>query len=422
MFKSIKIRIYPNNEQEIYINKLLGCYRFVYNKCLEKKQKAYKNEDKLNLGLKELSKYFYNDLRKSEEYIFLKEHNTKVLTQSIINMLDAYKRFFVNGSGFPKFKSKKSAQSCRFSIDAISNRNDYGSGKLTLTKSLKNIKFKCSDKYKQFLVDNKLGIRSATLSKTKTDKYFLYILVECVNEYRILPESDKIVGIDLGIKDFIVTSDGDKYENIKSIRNNEEKLVKLHKRLSKKQRGSKNRNKARKKLARKHERITNQKQAYLHKVTNELLNDNQIIVMENLNVKGMIQNKHLAKSISELSLGDFKTKLLYKAEWSFRNIVIIDRFFPSSKLCSECGYKNKSLTLKDREWACPECSVIHDRDINAALNIKNEGIRILNIKELIPIRNGKFKPVDYPTMDEPLMLKSSDSRKQEIVEDILCIN
>ena len=411
MFKAIKIRIYPNNEQEIYINKLLGCYRFVYNKCLEKKQTAYKSEEKLNLGLKGIIKYFHNDLTKSEEHIFLKEHNTKVLKQSIINMLDAYKNFF-NGSGFPKFKSKKDTQSCGFPLESISRRNNYSNGKLTLTKNLKNLKFKCSKEYKQFLVDNKSGIRSATLSKTNTNKYFLSILIKCENNYRILPESDKIVGIDLGIKDFIVTSDGDKYENIKSIRNNEEKLVKLHKRLSKKQKGSKNRNKARIKLARKHERITNQKQAYLHKVTNKLLNDNQVIVMENLNVKGMMKNKHLAKSISELSLYDFKTKLLYKAEWSFRNVIVIDRFFPSSKLCSECGYKNKSLTLKDREWACPECSIIHDRDINASINIKNEGIRILN--NTIPIRNGKFKPVDYPTMDEPLMLKSSDSRKQEI--------
>ena len=433
MLKAIKIRLYPNKEQEIYIGKLLGCYRFVYNKCLEQKQTAY-TTDKKNLGLKELGKYFHNSLTKSEEYSFLKEHNTKVLKQSIMNMMEAYKRFFVSNNGFPKFKSKKdNKHTCRFPLEAISKRNDYNSGRLSLTSDLKNIKFKCSDKYKHLLTEYKKGIRSATLTKTNTNKYFLSILIECTDT-KILPSSDKVVGIDLGIKDFIITSDGVKYNNLKSIRSNQKTLKRLHKRLSKKQKGSKNKTKARIKLAKKHERLTNQKEAYLHKIINELLYDNQVVVMEDLNVKGMMKNHKLARSIQELSLGDFKTKLLYKAEWAYREIVEVDRFFPSSKLCSDCGYKNNLLTLKDREWACPDCGVVHDRDVNAATNIKYEGIRILNtpmeskknslvVKNKIGCRTAEFKPVEIRSVDDRCEsnLKSTVLMKQEI-ENGRCID
>jgi putative transposase len=427
MLKAIKIRLYPNKTQEIYINKLLGCYRLTFNKCLELKKINIKN--KSNYGLKELGQYFHQDLTKNDEYSFLNEHNTKVLKQSVINVLDAYKRFFVNGTGFPKFKSKKDRKSsCRFPIDTISKRNDYLTGKLTLTKQLKNLKFRCSDEYKVYLNKYKDRIKSATLTKTSSGNYFLSILVDGNIEKQLLKASNEIIGIDLGIKDFVITSNGIKYENIKSIRNNEKELKKLQKELSRKQRVktgefvfsekwqkevevtilSGNGERARIKLAKKYEKINNKKENYLHEVVNQLLSENQVIAMENLSVKNMIKNHHLAKAIQELSLNRFKNIMLYKADWYDRTVIEVDRWFPSSKLCSNCGYKNNSLKLSDREWICAKCGKVHDRDFNAAKNIENEGYKIY--------KGSRTAYVDYPTMDDKkeISLRSSDSVKHEI--------
>jgi putative transposase len=391
MLKAIKIRLYPNNGQEIYINKLLGSYRYIYNNCLNKKINSYK-DNKISENLTTLGKYFHNELLKNEELIWLKEHNTKVLKQSIINMLDAYSNFFKKGNGFPKFKSKHDNKlSCRFPSEAISKKNNYLTNKLTLTGELKNIKFKCSDEYAKYLDKHKSNIKSATLSKTKSGNYFLSILIDG-DLNKTLNKTNNSVGIDLGIKDFIITSESEIFENIKIKRNNKNKLVKLNRSLSKKQKGSKNKNKARIKLARFHNKLNNKKENYLHHVVNTLLNENQVIVMENLNVKGMMKNHNLAKSIQELSLYRFKEILKYKAEWYGRDIIEIDRFFPSSKLCSNCGNKNNQLKLKDREWTCTSCNTTHDRDVNAAINILNEGKRILNNK--IPIRDGELTPLE----------------------------
>lgn len=202
------------------------------------------------------------------------------------------------------------------------------------------------------------------------------------------------------IKTFIVDSKGREYENIKIKRNNEKKLAKLHRELSKKQKGSKNRVKARIKLAKFYEKLNNIKQEYLHKITNQLLNENQAIAMEDLNIKGMMQNHHLTRSIQELSLYDFKAKLIYKSIWYNRDIVEVGRYFASSKLCHNCGYKNVELMLSDREWTCPQCGMKHNRDRNAAINIENEGNKILNNK--IPTRCGKLTPLDSCgyTLDE----------------------
>lgn len=401
MLKAIRLRLYPNNEQVVYINKLFGSYRFVYNQCLALKKNTY-IDTKVNIGLKELGNYFHQVLTKNADYGWLGEHNTKVLKQSILNLVDAYKRFFVmNGVGFPKFKSKHdNHQSARFPIEAISRKNDYMSNRLSLTKQLKGIKFKTSDKYHRLLDEYKDGIRSATLSKTKSGKYFLSILIDAP-ETKQLPVTDNIIGIDLGIKDFVITSEGEVFDNIKIKRNNKKKLAKLHRELSRKVKGSSNREKARVKLARLYEKLNNTKDNYLHYVTNTLLNDNQVIVMENLNVSGMIKNHKLARSVQELSLYKFKTLLKYKAGWYGRDIVEIDRWFPSSKLCSTCGYKKTDLTLADRVWLCPECNSRHHRDINAAVNILNEGLRLLN-KKTVPTRCGELTPLESSsyTLDE----------------------
>ena len=290
MLKAVKIKLYPNKAQEIYISKLLGCYRFVYNNCLALKKQKYDQEN-VNYSLKQLGDHFHNSLTKNPEFSFLNEHNTKVLKQSILNLLDAYKLFFKkNGTGFPKFKSKhNNKQTCRFPVEAISKRNDYQTGKITLTIDLKNITFRCSDKHKQYLHDNKQGIKSATLIRTKSGEYFLSILVDG-NITKVLPApKQQMIGIDLGIKSFITTSNCDVVENLKIKRTNQKKLNKLHRDLSRKAKGSNNRNKQRIKLAKFYQKLNNTKENYLHQVTNKLLNDNQVIVMEDLNVSGMIK-------------------------------------------------------------------------------------------------------------------------------------
>jgi len=400
MIRSIKIRLYPNKNQEEYISKLLGTYRFVYNQCLDLKIKSYTN-DKTNMGLKELGNYFHQELTKNPDYIWINEHNTKVLKQSVINLLDSYKRFFVNGNGFPKFKSKNdNKQSCRFPVDAISKRNNYLSNKLSLTTQLRDIKFRCSDEYKQILNDNKSNIKSGTLTKNKCGEYYFSILIYLPLNKILSKPINQIIGIDLGIKDFIVTSDNVRYENIKSIRNNEKKLKRQQQLISRKQKGSKNRDKSRLKLAKTHNKINNIKENYLHHISNKLLNENQVIVMEDLNISGMLKNHNLAKSISELSLNRFKNILMYKAKWYDRDIIQIDRFFPSSKLCNCCGYKNNELKLQNRTWKCTSCNTIHDRDYNAAINIRNEGLKLYNNK--IPTRCGELTPLETSgyTVDE----------------------
>ena len=389
MLRAIKVRLYPNKNQEVYINKLLGSCRFIYNQCLNKKINDYK-ELKINLNLSSLGKYFHNDLTKNPDFNWLQEHNTK------IDMLDSYSRFFKQGSGFPKFKSKNDKQSCRFPIDAISKNQDFSKSKISLTKQLKNLKFRTSDKYINYLIKNQSNIRSATLSKNKSNEYFLSILIDGDLIKQLDEPKNDIIGIDLGIKDFVITSKGQTFENLKLIRNNQKKLSKLQRQHSRKKKGSKNKEKARKRLARFHQKLVNIKENYLHKVSNTLLNENQVICMENLNVKGLLKNHNLAKSIQELSLSRFEAILKYKSNWYDRQIINIDRFFPSSKTCSDCGYINNELNLSDREWVCPDCGVIHDRDNNAAINIENEGLKIyLNLyKNKIPICDGKLTPLE----------------------------
>ena len=377
MLIGIKIRLYPNKEQEQKINKTLGCYRFVYNHMLALKQEAY-NENKKVLRLKELSKYFYGTLRKDEQYAWLKEENTKVMSQAIRQMLSSYDNFFKQHKGFPKFKSKKDKQSALFLLNAISRRNTFETRHITLTQSLKNIKFRCSDLYFSRLKKYSKNIRRATLSKSKSGNYFLSILVEMKDtELKKFEHTDKQVGIDLGVKNFVITSDGEVFENKHFLKKEEKKLKKLQRQLSKKKVGSNNREKQRVKIAKLFERITNKKDVYIHYVVNELLSHYDSIFMEDLNVRGMSKNHHLAKEISEVGFSRLKQVLTNKSLVNDKQVVFVGRFYPSSKTCSVCGYKKEDLKLSDREWTCPNCGTKHNRDINAAVNILLEGRRIL---------------------------------------------
>jgi putative transposase len=305
----------------------------------------------------------------------------------------AYKNFFREKKGFPKFKSKHEKQSVRFPVDAISG---VKGNRINIINALKDIHYKCSSSDMSYLNKNQGFIKSGTLSKTKTGNYYFSLLIDRTNKELNKP-INSVVGIDLGIKDFIVSSEGRVYENLKIKRNNKNKIGKLQRELSRKVKGSSNRNKARVKLAKLYEKLNNKKEYYLHSVVNQLLSENQTIVIEDLNVKGMLKNHKLAGSIQELSLYRFKEILKYKALWYGREVIEVDKWFPSSKLCSGCGYKNQGLSLKDRSWICPECGLIHDRDLNAALNIKKEGIRIKNkigmsLPELTPLESKSMDP------------------------------
>lgn len=377
MLRAIKIRLYPNKTQEQVLNKVLGCYRFVYNQMLARKQHAYK-EDKTNLSVTDLSKWFHGTLLKDEQYVWLKEQNTKVMKQAIRQMDGAYQKFFKQHNGFPKFKTKKDKQSALFPIDAISRKNTFETRHISLITSLKNIKFRCSDLYFSRLQKYNKDIRSATLSKTKSGNFFLSILVEMNDtELKRFERTNKQVGIDLGVKDFVITSDGEAFENKHFFKKKEKQVRRLQRQISRKVKGSNNRKKTKIRIARLFERITNKKVAYIHYITNELLTYFDTIFMENLNVKGMMKNHHLAKAIQEVGFYKFKETLVSKSLVNDKKVVFIDRFYPSSKTCSGCGYKKRDLKLRDRFWICPECGAEHDRDLNAARNILLEGQRMV---------------------------------------------
>ena len=325
-------------------------------------------------------------------------------------MITAYDRFFKLHTGYPKFKSKhNNKQSCRFPSDAISRRNVYTNYKLSLT-NIKNIKFRCNKKYAEYLQKNKANIRHATLSKLPCGEFYLSILVDGDLTHKGVKDTNNYIGIDLGVKDFVITSEGEIFNNLHFKKNETNKLKRLQKQLSRKIKGSNNRNKARIKIAKVYKKINDKKQYYLHQVSNSLINENQVICMEDLNVKGMLKNHNLAGSISEMNFGEFKRILEYKARWYNRKLVFVDRFYPSSKTCCHCSYKFKDLKLSDRFWTCPQCGTHHDRDINAAVNILHEGMR------LVGSSTTEFKLVDYPPMDRDSEMnrKSSDRLKQEV--------
>lgn len=394
MLRAIKIRLYPNKEQELKLNRVLGCYRFVYNQTLARKQQEY-TDNKKSLGLKELSKYFHNELLKDEQYSWLKEENTKIMKQAIRQMLSAYERFFKQHNGFPKFKSKKDKQSALFPLEAISKKNTFETRKITLTQPLKDIRFRCSDLNHNRLRLYRDGIRSATLSKTKSGNFFLSISIELPNEEVVkFKLTNEHVGIDLGVKDFVITSDGEVFENKHFYKSQEQKIAKLQHQLSKKQKDSNNRNKARIKLAKAFEKLNNQKENYIHSVVNELLTYYDIIFMEDLNVSGMLKNHKLAKVIQEVGFYRFKSILVDKAFNNGKQVIFVDRFYPSSKICSVCGYKKHDLKLSDREWTCPQCGTYHDRDINASINILHEGERIIGV------RSTEYTLMENPTVDD----------------------
>lgn len=359
MNKAYKFRLYPNEKQKEYFAKTFGCTRFIYNRMLADKIKHYE----------ETKKTLHNTpAQYKKEFEWLKEVDSLALANAQLNLQTAYKIFFAKQNKFPKFKSKRNKQS-------YTTNNQNG-----------NIHFSSDNKYivlpkiKEVKVakhrDIKGIIKSVTVSKNCANQYFVSILTEC-EEPQKLSNNENTIGIDLGIKEFAILSNGEKIKNPKFLKKSLDKLKKEQRKLSKCVKGSNNRIKQRIKVARVHNKIRNQRSDFLHKLSTRLINENQVICLETLRVKNMIKNHCLAQSISDVSWSKFVDLLIYKSEWYGRSVIKIPQKYASSQTCSVCGYVNKEIKdLSVREWSCPNCNTHHDRDINASINILHKGLEI----------------------------------------------
>ena len=372
--KAYKFRIYPTEEQEIFFAKTFGCVRKVYNLMLNDRKKAYeevKNDPSKKMTFPTPAKY-------KKEFPFLKEVDSLALANAQLHLDKAYKNFFRDKSvGFPRFKSKKNP------VQSYTTNNQNGTVALIDSKFIKVPKLKSLIRIKLHRQPKGM-IKSATISRHASGKYYISLL--CKEEINELPKTNSAIGIDLGITDFAILSDGQKIDNHKFTSKMEKKLKREQRKLSKrallaKNKGiplseAKNYQKQKRKVARLHEKVMNQRTDFLNKLSTEIIKNHDIICIEDLNVKGMLRNHKLARSISDVSWSSFVAKLQYKADWYGREIIKVDTWFPSSQICSECGHKDGKKSLDIREWTCPICHTHHDRDINASINILTEGLRI----------------------------------------------
>ena len=385
IYKSYKFRLLPKEDQIPMLEKHFGCSRFVYNYFLKEKQEHYL-KDKKTLNYNNCSSILTN-LKKNEEYSWLNEVNAQCLQASLKNLESAYGNFFRKKSKFPRFKSKKSKNSFHIPqfIEVIDNE-------LRIPKFIKTNKL-------QFIKHRPIKgkICSATISKNPSGKYYVSILTEQVNE-EDQSNTGKSIGIDLGLKNFIITSDGNKFPNYKFKKQYQSKLTKLQKHFSRKQKDSNRREKLRIKIAKLYEKITNSREDMQHKLSTALLNKYDVICLESLAVKNMMQTHKLAYAIADVSWNSIIQKLEYKAAWKGKKIIKIDHFYPSSKTCHNCGYINQNLSLKDRTWECSKCGTVLDRDVNAAKNILTRGLTILS-SATDDYRHGAEIRLDKPTKD-----------------------
>ena len=372
--KAYKFRIYPTEEQEIFFAKTFGCVRKVYNLMLNDRKKAYeevKNDPSKKMTFPTPAKY-------KKEFPFLKEVDSLALANAQLHLDKAYKNFFRDKSvGFPRFKSKKNP------VQSYTTNNQNGTVALIDSKFIKVPKLKSLVRIKLHRQPKGM-IKSATISCHSSGKYYISLL--CKEEISELPKTNSAIGIDLGITDFAILSDGQKIDNHKFTSKMEKKLKREQRKLSRrallaKKKGiplseAKNYQKQKRKVARLHEKVMNQRTDFLNKLSTEIIKNHDIICIEDLNVKGMLRNHKLARSISDVSWSSFVAKLQYKADWYGREIIKVDQWFPSSQICSECGHKDGKKSLDIREWTCPICHTHHDRDINASINILTEGLRI----------------------------------------------
>jgi len=385
MLKSFKFQLLPTKDQKEKLSQHFGCRRFVWNYFLNRRKEEYlDNKKTLNYYdcANELTK-----VKKQAEYNWLKEVNSQTLQHTLRDLDTAYNKFFRKETKFPIFKSKHKRQSFRVP-QHISVKKD----KIYFPKFKEGIKLNIHREFGE--------IRFITISKTSTNKYF--VSLTCEVEQNKLKKNKNKIGVDLGIKNFAVCSNGDVFDNPKHYHKLEKKLKYNQRQLSKKTKGGSTRGKQRLKVAKIYEKITNSRMDFLHKLSRKLIDENQVICVEDLNVKGMMSNHKLAKSVANCGWGEFVRQLTYKAEWYGRTLIKIDRFFPSSKTCYDCGYINQELKLKDREWKCV-CGKNIDRDYNASLNILKQG---LNMSGLGTKSLNKQKQVESLSLDKAMKLEA----------------
>jgi putative transposase len=363
--KVVQVRLYPTNEQQTQLAQAFGCSRWWWNYALNKSIETYQQTGK-GLGRSALNALL-PELKKAEDTCWLADCYSQVLQATTLNLTTAYKNFFEGRARFPRFKSKHGKQSIQYPQNVL-----IVEGNVKLPGNIGVVKAKIHRP-----IEGK--IKTVTVSKTPSGKYFASILTELEGEQPTTTEG-KIYGVDLGLKHFAVVTDGErvsKYDNPKHLARHEKNLKRKQKKLARKQKGSNSRKKYRKVVAKVYERVSNSRQDFLHKLSYKLVSDSQAVIVESLNVKGMVRNHNLAKAISDVGWGTFTNFLAYKLERKGGKLVEIDRWFPSSKLCSNCFYQVNEMPLDVREWTCRRCGTHHDRDGNAAINIRAEGIRWL---------------------------------------------
>ena len=393
IFKTYKYRMCPNKEQEQMLAKYFGSVRFVYNHFLaERKQQYAENGKSDNFYAQSLT---LTKLKKQEEYLWLNEIGAQTLQAALRNLEAAYTNFFRGNAKFPRFKAKKNGGSFHIpQYCSVKNGRSY------IPKFKGGIKIV---EHRPFKGD----VRNMTISVTPSGKYYVSILTQV--SYEPLQKTNAKVGIDLGLKDLVITSDGKKYSSNKFIKHYSKKLAKAQKHLSRKQKGSNSWNRQRIKVARIHEKIHNCRFDKLHKISTDLIRNYDVICCEDLNVKGMQRNIRLARAISDASWGTFLSVLTYKAVMNDKQVVKIGRYYPSSKTCHHCGWVKEDLTLKDREWTCPICGEHHDRDLNAAMNILSEGLK-----------NISAGTVDYTDGADVRPYQGQSATKSEAHKSLVC--
>lgn len=368
--KAYKYRFYPNNEQKEQLEKTFGCTRFVYNHFLKIRTHEW-FENQKRVGYNETAGLLVS-LKKEKDFEWLKEVPSVCLQQALQNLDNAFKNFFQKRAKYPTFKKKKNSQSARYTTSGFTYKN----GVIKLAKHSKPLDIKWSRKFNG-------NPSSVTVSKDSSGRYHISILVEEKIELKDVIKNE--IGLDLGLSHAVITSEGEKINNQRFFKNDEKKLAKAQKRLSRKQKGSNNRKKARLKVAKIHARISDKRMDYAHKLTTKIVNENQVIAVESLQIKNLIRNRKLSKAISDVGWHQIIRMLEYKSAWYGRSFVQIDKFYPSSKRCSGCGYLSAKMPLSIRSWECPECRVNHDRDINAAKNILKAGKAILAGAEILRV-------------------------------------